>query len=151
MVDSINIQLQRDFRPVWNIDAEAVLGEDSRKCFILTDFTGLPGAFLLYQGVHTPAQMGYVNYNITKNYSTSGTLSHEILEILTNPNVDPGGFEVCDPVQNNHYMINGVEVANFVYPNYYMPGSAGPWDYNGLVKSPLLPIPGGVNFTLVRS
>lgn len=154
ITDALNIQLQRDFRPLYDIDAVVQLntnGEEKKKVFILTDMSGLPEPFKLYLGVHTNGQNAYVNYNLTKDYSTSGTASHEILELLTNPNVEPGGREVCDPVNNNLYTINGIEVSNFVFPNYYIPGSIGPWDYNGLVKHPFTPIPGGENFTLIRS
>lgn len=67
------------------------------------------------------------------------TLSHEALELLADPecnltckgphpNPDEDArevfrwFEVCDPVQYEHYFIDGVPVSNFVLPLYFTGG-----------------------------
>jgi hypothetical protein len=62
------------------------------------------------------------------------TLSHEALELLGDPQANllvrgphPGDrrrlvfhwFEMCDAVQAEHYVIDGVKVANFVLPSYF--------------------------------
>jgi hypothetical protein len=73
--------------------------------------------------------------------------SHEILETLG----DAGGNgwkdrqdssdimdaeELCDFVQNTGYKAkNGVTVSNFVLPSFFIPGSAGPWDFLGVMKA----------------
>jgi hypothetical protein len=59
--------------------------------------------------------------------SVSATLSHEVCEWLIDPYLNlwadgPEGhypLEVCDPVQNDSYEIDGVAVSNFVTKRYY--------------------------------
>ena len=77
--------------------------------------------------------------------SVSGGVSHEVLETLGDLGANGwkdkgnglmGAEEVCDPVQNTGYKTsNGVYVSNFVLPSYFVPGSAGPWDYLAVMKS----------------
>jgi hypothetical protein len=59
--------------------------------------------------------------------------SHELLEMLEDPttNVTSGGFqrEVCDPVKNIGYYVDGDLVSDFVTPAYFQLQSKGPWDY----------------------
>ena len=65
------------------------------------------------------------------------TLSHEALELVGDPlaNLLVQGpapldrrrqvfhmFEMCDAVQSEIYLIDGVEVSNFVLPSYFSPG-----------------------------
>lgn len=151
--NSLNSQLQNEFKNIWGIDAEVTLlppKNGDKIIYFITDFTGLPDAYKSFTGVHNSQGLGYINLNLTREYDmTSYTASHEVLELLTNPNVDPGGRECCDPVWPLHYSINGIEVADFVFPNYYVPNSQGPWDFMNAVKRPLLPIPGGSNFLKV--
>ncbi len=70
------------------------------------------------------------------------TLSHEVLELIVDPTVNiflPGpdprqagnpdkwllhSYEVCDAVERFSYKIEGVEVSNFVTPNYFSIGDA---------------------------
>jgi len=64
-------------------------------------------------------------------------------------------YEVCDPPEADAagYTITIpagwtgagtiVPVSNFVTPNWFQPGSAGPFDHLGLIKNPLELLPGG--------
>lgn len=65
------------------------------------------------------------------------TLSHEVLEMVVNPRnnrlvIGPPderevffyAEEICDPVDADSYTINGVQVADFVLPSWFVPGSA---------------------------
>lgn len=73
--------------------------------------------------------------------------SHELLELLADPGGNGwkdkqdvtgtmGAEETCDPVQNTNYRAcNGLLVSNFILPNYFIPGSMGPWDYGQAMKS----------------
>ena len=58
--------------------------------------------------------------------------SHELLEMLEDPttNVTSDGFqrEVCDPVDNIGYYVDGDLVSDFVTPAYFQLGSKGPGD-----------------------
>lgn len=58
-------------------------------------------------------------------------------------------FEPCDAVESTFYEVEvemlginkAVRVSNFVLPNWFIPGSEGPWDWMGLLNGPgkLLP------------
>ncbi|NGY04080.1 hypothetical protein [Solimonas terrae] len=81
---------------------------------------------------------GFVFTGLCKQLGDSWTaaLSHEALELLADARanllvrgphpVEPRHqvfhwFELCDPVQTQHYEIDGVEVCNFVLPLYFTP------------------------------
>jgi hypothetical protein len=83
-----------------------------------------------------------------RGWETSVTLSHEVLEMITNPHVDrymEDGFthyqlEVADPVQADRfgYDIDGVLVSDFVLPAWFdgIDDHAQPYDYAGHVSHP---------------
>jgi hypothetical protein len=91
--------------------------------------------------------------------SVSVTLSHEVLELLADPNVnlwaDDGrsrelALEVGDPVEASSYDIKGVTVSNFVLQSYFDARSrAGVYDFLGLLKKPWTMLPGG--YQILRS
>lgn len=86
--------------------------------------------------------------------SPSSCLSHEVLEALIDPNVnlwaDSGkgyavALEVGDPVENDSYLHNGVELSNFVLPAWFDP-QATPGtqlDYMNKTKTPYTMSPKG--------
>ena len=81
----------------------------------------------------------------TGTESVSSGVSHEVLETLGDLGANGwkdkgtgvmGAEEVCDPVQNTGYAApNGAQVSNFVLPNYFIPGSEGPWDFMKVMQS----------------
>ncbi len=89
------------------------------------------------------------------------TFTHELGEFRVDPNnsksaVNSDGVthavEICDPVEDNWFQHNGIQVANFVFPSWYesfhKTGSTK-FDYMGLLSRPFSMAPGG--FTTVRS
>ena len=83
--------------------------------------------------------------------SLSVTLSHEVLEAVHNPYVNfwadmPGGLqeaiELCDRVQADSYVIDGVSVSNFLGPRAFRDGP-GPYDWMRLLDSAWALRPGG--------
>jgi len=85
----------------------------------------------------------------------SVTASHELLEMLADPNVAkcaqlPDGtifaYEVADQCEAQSYLINNVHVSDFCLPPNFEPPTN--WqslklDWMGLVKSPMQVLPGG--------
>lgn len=57
-------------------------------------------------------------------------ISHELLEMLADPGDD--GLEVCDPVEDGSYWLNGVWVSDFVTRAWFA-GGHGPFDQARLV------------------
>lgn len=89
------------------------------------------------------------------------TFTHELGELRVDPNnsksaVNTDGvvhaMEVCDPVEDDQFLHNGVPVSNFVFPSWYESfhkTGAVKFDYMGLLSRPFSISPGG--FTTVRS
>src|SRR5262249_53000547 len=92
----------------------------------------------------------------------TSTLSHELLEMIADPNVNlyaigkfrqngktrTGlfGLEVCDPVEANYYKINGVTVSDFVKPEWFEPDHKPGqmrMDYLGKIDAPFMLAEGG--------
>lgn len=83
------------------------------------------------------------------NLNPSGTVSHEIAESISDPNAsttvkgfDEKGraclyfYENADPVENDYYQINGVDVSDFVTPTWFVSNANGPYDLLNKVKKP---------------
>lgn len=83
---------------------------------------------------------GRVFARTAKNYgeNPSVTFSHEVLEMYGDPQVhiwarDPltdnsYPVELCDAVQGETYIVNGVEVSNFLFPAWFGLSNANPLD-----------------------
>jgi hypothetical protein len=77
---------------------------------------------------------------LTGPLSLSSVLSHEVLETIINPFVSgregTWAREVCDPVQDGSYPIDGVMVSNYVLPAFFNPQDVeGPWDAMGILSA----------------
>lgn len=95
--------------------------------------------------------------------SVASTLSHEVLELIADPSVNAWvdgprvaegseySYEVCDPVENDQYVINGVGVSNFVFPAWFDPQThtGEQYDWLGLLKKPFTMTAGG--YMVVRA
>jgi hypothetical protein len=52
-------------------------------------------------------------------------------------------LEVADPVEASSYTIDGIEVSNFVTPNWFRLGAPGPYDYLNKLSAPTTALDGG--------
>jgi hypothetical protein len=141
----VNHQLHRLWHtPLISFDApstQAALG-DRWQVDVLPTTTVMYGYFNVANGFHMPGPPVNIEIaGLTKNMPMSLILSHEIIEAL----VDPAGTrttqgvltEVCDPVQQPGYRINGITVANFVTPRWFIKSAvAGRFDYDRLLTKP---------------
>jgi hypothetical protein len=171
MVSAVSAQVQGHFAPAWQIPANPVTylapGDPrpaSGAVLTIVDKPDQPGVL----GWHTEGAQdviyGYVFAEpILDNggavltgatYTVAATLSHEVLETIADPHVNlwvtgPNGTlisqEVCDPVENGSYEINGVSVSDFVTPNWFDAQAApgAPMDYLGRVSKPFQMDSGG--------
>ncbi len=115
------------------------------------DIPEAPGALAFHQVVNgvPDIEMGVDLFDSISGEGEGmlGGLSHELLELFGDVGAngwkdrqDTSGLldaeELCDFVQNTSYKAsNGGHVSNFVLPSFFIPGSAGPWDYLGVMKS----------------
>jgi hypothetical protein len=85
--------------------------------------------------------------------SVACVMSHEVCEWFVDPLVNlwadgPGGqfaVEICDPVDEVSYELQGVSVSNFVFKRFYDPNAplTAQFDYMKKVKKPFTPTEGG--------
>jgi hypothetical protein len=105
----------------------------------LYDHVTIPDALGYHDGNARGIPYGFVFTELTKQLGESWTvtLSHEALELIADPLVnlltqgphpnEPNRdvfhwFEMCDAVQAETYVLDGVEVSNFVLPAYFTVG-----------------------------
>ncbi len=166
VVNALNVQLRRDFVPAWGVAdvAVEVLGRGDHATgptVYLQPKTDVPNA-LGYHDEHGNGQpYAIVSLELCQALEEpwSVTVSHEILELLGNPDVDlyvpgprPAPYqgsqvfwwrEMCDAVQADSYGISGVRVSNFVLPAYFKPHKPGKTNFLGRALPALGLRPGG--------
>ena len=148
MTEAIATQVQFDAAPIWDRAPAAVVfytdpaavPAAAHGIAIVDTIQNQPKGVL---GFHTEDQGGRMwgvvavkpeldngGQVITGDWSVSSTLSHEVLEMLVDPNCnlwanDGKGsaysLEVCDPVEAPTYTVSGVSVSNFVTPSWFDP------------------------------
>lgn len=104
----------------------------------ITDKADIPRALGYHEANFRGIPYGFVFMDVCKklNESWTVTLSHEALELIADAqgNLLVQGphpaersrtvfhwFEMCDAVQSQTYLIDGIEVSNFVLPMYFTP------------------------------
>jgi hypothetical protein len=83
----------------------------------------------------------FAGTDIQYNQPWTTTLSHELLEMLLDPNInlvasDAQGtfwaYEACDAVESNYYTIGNTKVSDFLLPAYFDPNlKTGKFSYMG--------------------
>jgi hypothetical protein len=159
VVSALQVQVHRDFAPIWGIDADLIFVPKSQKpdpntwWLILLDDSDTQGAL----GYHdlTPAGLPmakvFAKTDLEYNMKWSVTASHELLEMLADPDInltsfmqtgDTSGymfaFEMCDAVEDDQfgYAIEGIMVSDFILPSYFQPQiPTKKWDFMGHLKS----------------
>jgi len=108
-----------------------------------------------------PVGYAFVGITLDAGMKPSVTISHEVLEMIGDALIDqcnqwsdlPHALflaqELCDPVEDDRfgYEKNGVLVSDFVTPAYFVPSSAGPWDFKGHLQAPNTLALGGYQLT----
>jgi hypothetical protein len=145
MTAAVAKQVQDDFAPAWAIPVNPVsyLATDADTpsygaILTLVDDPDQAGVL----GWHTEGNQGVIYGYVFAapvldnggqiltgaTYTVAATLSHEVLETIADPHVNlwatgPDGWvisqEVCDPVENASYEIDGVSVSDFVTPGWF--------------------------------
>ncbi len=158
------VQISRDFAPIWGIDAKCV--------FVPAGGVVPAGAWQLRfmdhsteagdLGFHTvegnPMAYVFVADDIADGCNWCVTASHETVEILCDPlctktaisgNTEYG-FESADAVEDDTfaYWVTGPDgrshmLSDFVYPAYFNPAVPGPWDHCRILSGPLTLATGG--------
>jgi hypothetical protein len=83
---------------------------------------------LTHRGV--PVSKVFVKTSLADNVPVSVTASHELFEMVIDPIANLWaektartlyGYETCDPVEEDTFMVDGLEMSNFIYPAWFEP------------------------------
>lgn len=175
IVNALQIQVSHDFAPVWGVDAKLFLAPKSFKrptpgCWVLAFLDNADQAGAL--GYHDltsdylPLGKVFVKTTIADGGKVSVTASHELLEMLGDPDINLSAltydasenvyapaklyaYETCDACEDDQfgYTINGVLVSDFVYPSYFEQfrsiGTGTIFDKQQHITAPFQILPGG--------
>lgn len=170
VVPALQTQVTDHFAPVWGIHADLTFVPHGQSpapgtwWLVILDHSDHQGALgyhfndLTTQGL--PMGKVFAGTDIQSGSSWTVTLSHELLEMLGDPDINlcaanpqPNGlrffaYEVADACESDQYgyYINGVLVTDFVYPAWFesfrQPNSTQ-FDHHNLIHQPFWLLPGG--------
>lgn len=167
VVDALQIQVHKHFAPAWGIDAEITFypkGALPRGAWqlIILDNSDQAGALGYHDLTSEGLPLGKVFAGTDLKYGTSWsvTASHELLEMLGDPDINLTVFvenkagtgvlyayENCDACEDDSfaYLINGIKVSDFVFPSWFqkfhLPGTQ--FDYGKHITQPFELLQGG--------
>jgi len=168
VVTALQQQVHEDFAPVWGVDADLriiaspndlAVGEWLLAILDNSDQAGALGYHDLTDD-GDPIGKVFAATDLQFGDQWSVTASHELLEMLADPNInltvfeedDNGGrlyaYEVCDACEADElaYARNNVKVSDFVYPTWFEsfrePNSAQ-FDFTQQISEPFQLLPGG--------
>ncbi len=172
-VTALQTQVHRDFAPVWGIDADLSFIPSGNEpppgawWLVVLDNSDQAGALgyhdLTSQGL--PLGKVFAKSDINNGANWTVTASHELLEILADPDINLATFveqdgqgsmgkgilyayEVCDACEAEEYsyLVDGTAVSDFVYPSWFesfwKPG-ATQFDRQNQIREPFELLPGG--------
>ncbi len=168
-VVALQQQVTNDFRPIWGLDAELKMIPQGTPppagtwWLAILDDSDQAGALGYHDLTSDGLPMGkvFAASDLIFGTSWSVTASHELLEMLADPNINLTAFvqdgdttgtlyayEVCDACENDSfgYKINDILVSDFVYPawfeNFRTEGSTQ-FDRMNQIQNPLELLAGG--------
>ena len=121
------------------------------------DSNGVSVAYVAVNQILSEGSNNDVLMPKTGGIAISKVVSHELLEMAINPSGNKayatkfnmnGAIitrtiiaEICDPVSELYYNVSssngtGVQVANYVLPSWFIPGSKGPYDHMNNLSAP---------------
>jgi hypothetical protein len=141
VVAALQKQVSDDFAPAWGIDADLRFVPAGSKpkpgewWLAVLDNSDQAGALGYHDLTQEGLPLGKVFAKTDQQYGEqwTGTASHELLEMLADPNINltvfdeskEGGrlyaYEVCDACEAEKfgYKIDGIPVSDFVYPSWF--------------------------------
>ncbi|HEV7501749.1 MAG TPA: hypothetical protein VGQ33_17155 [Vicinamibacteria bacterium] len=169
MAAAVQTQIQSDFAAAWNITADLVFFGSAQKVpkdmwqIGIFDNADQAGALGYHDVTNEGLPLGkvFARTTLVDGGKISVTLSHEILEMLADPDINltafveaPSGggrlyaYEVCDAVEADDlgYDVDGITVSDFVTPAWFQSfrkkGSTD-FSFRKNVKEPFALAPGG--------
>jgi hypothetical protein len=167
VVPALQTQVHRDFAAAWGIDADLEIVPRGKKpaagawWLVILDDSDQAGALGYHDLTTEGLPLGKVFAGTDKKlgYIWSVTASHELLEMLGDPDINLTAFvqpsadrgrlyayEVCDACEadNFGYVIDGVTVSDFVFPAWFESfRKSGQFDFGNHIKKPFHLLKGG--------
>jgi hypothetical protein len=121
------------------------------------DEAGALGYHLTEDG--QPLSRVFVKTTLAVNQLVSVTACHELFEMVIDPIANlwaeaadgvEYAYEMCDAVEEDTFLVDGVEMSNFLYPTWFEPFRHPPgtkYDHLGLLKRPFAMTKGGYVIT----
>ncbi len=169
VVPALQTQVRRDFAPAWGIDADLAFVPRGTKpasdswWLVILDDSDQGGALGYHDLTKSGLPLGkvFAGSDMKYGYHWTVTASHELLEMLADPDINltvfvqPSAetgtlyaYEVCDACEADRfgYKIDNIFVSDFVYPSWFesfrKKGTAQ-FDYGGHIQKPFDLLPGG--------
>jgi hypothetical protein len=148
------------FLPVWGYPLKlynTTVAKPSDWQFVYFDTADEAGAL----GYHDltkdgqPVSKIFVKTTLADNQVVSVTACHELFEMAIDPIANlwaeaadgtEYAYEMCDAVENDTFMVDGIQMSNFVHPSWFEPFKHPPgtkFDHLGLLKKPFSMTKGG--------
>ncbi len=170
VVSALQKQVTHDFLPPWGVNAKLTFVPNGEKpdpgtwWLTLLDDSDQAGALGYHDLTNEGLPIGKVFAGTDLKYGTSWsvTASHELLEMLGDPNINLSvlvqkhkatagtlyAYEVCDACEDDSfgYEIDKVLVSDFVYPSWFesfRPAKSTQFDQQGKITRPLELLKGG--------
>jgi hypothetical protein len=162
--DRLTVTLQKcydeHFLPVWGYPVKlynAKVAKPSDWQFVYFDDADTAGAL----GYHDltkdgqPVSKIFVKTTLADNQLVSVTACHELFEMVIDPIANlwaeaadgtEYAYEMCDPVEEDTFLVDGIEMSNFLHPSWFEPFKHPPgtkYDHLGLLKKPFSMTKGG--------
>ncbi len=162
--DKLTATLQKcydlHFLPVWGYPVKLYNTKVPKRTdwqFVYFDDADTAGAL----GYHDltkdgqPVSKVFVTTTLADNQLVSVTAAHELFEMVIDPIANlwseaPDGteyaYEMCDPVEEDTFLVDGVQMSNFVHPSWFEPFKHPPgtkFDHLGLLTKPFSMTKGG--------
>ncbi len=162
VLSALQKQITRDFEPAWGWGANLKFNAKKFDMQVIVK-DHAKGGDLGYH-IKNGKAVAYIfaKDDVADSGEYTSTLSHELLEMIADPNVNlyaigkftnKGrrrnglfGLEVCDPVQENLYEIDGVRVSDWVRPEWFEPEhkkGTMKMDHMGVIDAPFTLADGG--------
>jgi hypothetical protein len=165
LISALQKFLDECLSPVWRVSAKLVSSNKVLKdAWSLIFFDDADHAAA--DGYHEqtlnglPQSRVFVKEILEHRQKISVRASHELAEMIINPAINLWcsagsgrlyAYEICDPVEEEEFLIDGIAMSNFVFPAYFEPfhrPKSVQFDFLGKVGRPFQMLEGGYSTVL---
>ena len=158
LISALQKFLDECFTPAWGIPVKLVTAKE-KKAWNLTLFDDAADAAT--EGYHEftfnafPHSRVFVHEILANGQKVSVRTCHELAEMIVDPAINLWSsrsgkelcaYEICDPVEEEEFLIDGIAMSDFVFPAYFEPfhrDKSVQFDFLGKVDKPFQILKGG--------